>query len=588
MSSEPAFPESATSNSSDNLSPDIADGTSSAPNAAVYYRPDGYSTTGKRLLGRQSAGEEFLKAMARFGRNEHLVGCMRNQQEFMRFAQQVGPHLAPGRKPAWIPEMTPQLLERVGIIYRPDPMLGPMAWRRRHHSQRAYSLCGVTHTIASQPVMAAIGDLCIAPLQTWDAIICTSQAVKTTIERLLGHWMEYLGDRLGASTFTMPQLPVIPLGVDLERFQLDNDLRKQKRQQWRHKLGIEPDDIVVLFVGRLNFYSKAHPLPMYLALERVANQTDRRIHFVQVGWFENAAEESDFQQAAQTCCLKVNSIFLDGRDPQVRSEIWAAADIFLSLSDNIQETFGLTPIEAMAAGLPVVISDWNGYRESVREGVDGFKVPTYTPSGGAELDWAEGYLGEVINYSTYIGYSCMSVAVDVEAATAALLTLVEEPQLRESMATAGRNRAQEYSWPQVIRAYEDLWGRLNQLRQSGAESAAREGDRPPFPLLDDPSRVFEHYSTAAIAAESQFELGGNDAFRIFTQLEGRQIVSLGWQQRLQKTVIQTILQSLQTNPSQSLEELQAVLGLPESETGVLSRSLAYLLKFGLIRINSDS
>jgi hypothetical protein len=28
---------------------------------AIYYKPDGYNTQGQRLLGRQSAGEGFLK-----------------------------------------------------------------------------------------------------------------------------------------------------------------------------------------------------------------------------------------------------------------------------------------------------------------------------------------------------------------------------------------------------------------------------------------------------------------------------------------------------------------------------------------------
>ena len=56
---------------------------------------------------------------------------------------------------------------------------------------------------------------------------------------------------------------------------------------------------------------------------------------------------------------------MDGRVPGVSQTAYAAADIFVSLSDNIQETFGLTPVEAMAAGLPVVASDWDGYRETI-------------------------------------------------------------------------------------------------------------------------------------------------------------------------------------------------------------------------------
>ena len=52
-----------------------------------------------------------------------------------------------------------------------------------------------------------------------------------------------------------------------------------------------------------------------------------------------------------------------------------AASYSLSLVDCLQETFGLTPIEAMASRLPVVVSDWNGYRDTVVEGRTGYRVP---------------------------------------------------------------------------------------------------------------------------------------------------------------------------------------------------------------------
>ena len=56
----------------------------------------------------------------------------------------------------------------------------------------------------------------------------------------------------------------------------------------------------------------------------------------------------------------------------------ASSDIFISLSDNFQETFGITPLEGMASGLPVVVSDWDGYRDTVRDQIDGFTIPTIT------------------------------------------------------------------------------------------------------------------------------------------------------------------------------------------------------------------
>ncbi|HRE90473.1 MAG TPA: glycosyltransferase, partial [Myxococcota bacterium] len=69
----------------------------------------------------------------------------------------------------------------------------------------------------------------------------------------------------------------------------------------------------------------------------------------------------------------------------------AAADVFVSLADNVQETFGLSVIEAMAAGLPVVVSDWDGYKDTVRDGEDGFRVTTTMPPVGAADHIAAAY-----------------------------------------------------------------------------------------------------------------------------------------------------------------------------------------------------
>lgn len=67
--------------------------------------------------------------------------------------------------------------------------------------------------------------------------------------------------------------------------------------------------------------------------------------------------------------------------------LWAC-DLLISRADNPQETFGITPLEAMAAGLPspCIVSDWNGYRDDIvhhseAEEATGLRIPTRLQKG---------------------------------------------------------------------------------------------------------------------------------------------------------------------------------------------------------------
>ena len=57
---------------------------------------------------------------------------------------------------------------------------------------------------------------------------------------------------------------------------------------------------------------------------------------------------------------------------RVKADLLAAADILVAPTDNTQETFGLSLLEAQSAGLPVVASRFDGYKDLVVDGEDGF------------------------------------------------------------------------------------------------------------------------------------------------------------------------------------------------------------------------
>jgi hypothetical protein len=249
----------------------------------VWYEREGYDTSGQRLMGRQSAGESFLKALLRHSASQRLYCVTHGQEQYHDCLERISSWGIP-RQMTFLPTEDPWQLATARILYRPDAALPDLAWLRRFAGQRLYSLCGIVHSVCTKDVMRQFGQLAIAPVQPWDALICTSKAVKTAIEGMLAYWTDYLATRCGARPAIPVQLPVIPLGIDAASF-APTDQTRSLGAKLREKLAIGTQDIVLLYVGRLNFYAKAHPIPMYLAAEAAARKAPCKLYLLQVGWF---------------------------------------------------------------------------------------------------------------------------------------------------------------------------------------------------------------------------------------------------------------------------------------------------------------
>jgi len=441
------------------------------PNAAIYYAVDAFDTSRPRLMGRHAAGEGFLRGFVRHGGTDRLYCYARSEATARDFTTRAQAHGA-SVPVAWIPFAQPQRLAEPGCVFYPTVGVDELAWRRRRHDQQAYSIVGITHTIVTGEVIEVIANWLIAPVQPWDAVICTSKAVRTVLDTVLDAQTDYLKARLGAVRPSRPQLPIIPLGVDCDAYAPMPGVRAA----WRQRLGIGARDIAVLFLGRLSFHGKAHPVPMYRGLQQALAQSPlpagAKLHLIQAGWFANDAIERAFRDGAAAHCPDVVCHFLDGRQSDVRSGIWQAADIYPSLSDNLQETFGLSPIEGMAAGLPVVVSDWDGYRDTVRDGVDGFRIPTLMPPAPHGMDLADRYDLEIDDYDHYIGFSSQLIAVDTGASASAYAALIGDPELRRRMGHAAQAEARaRFDWRVVVAQTQELWADLADRRRLLKESA---------------------------------------------------------------------------------------------------------------------
>lgn len=552
--------------------------------AAIYYHPEAYSINGPKLMGRQVAGASFLRGLLRYGRTEVFWAQVEQQEHGLLFAQAVQ---AAGRSEVVkiLDKHGLFMLTEPGTLYYPGPDLAQRAWQRAAYGHAAWSLCGVTHTTSSSVAMDAVAELLSAPLQPWDAVICTSTKVKDNVQRLLEAQFDYLVHRFDLKRASFPrlspQLPVIPLGIHTDDFVFSVAQRQRARQQ----LALDASSLVVLYMGRLSFHAKAHPLAMYQALEKAARSlpTGSKVVLLECGWHFNDAIASAFKEAAHLACPGVQVLMLDGRKLDERTLAWASADVFCSLSDNIQETFGIVPIEAMAAGLPLVVSDWDGYQDSVRDGVDGYRIPTLMPAVGLGGDLALRHALDIDSYDVYCGNVCALVAVDVEATAKAFTRLFASAQLRRQMGAAGRQHARTvYDWAVIMPQYEALWQQLGMLRKSHAPSLTPL--QQPWPARMDPFHAFASYPTHTLAPHMMMQLADADVASALARLAAyRQLAMVRFADLIlpTKDEAQLVLTAAAGAPKSALTLLNAI---PSGRKALVFRALAALLKFGILKL----
>ena len=216
----------------------------------------------------------------------------------------------------------------------------------------------------------------------------------------------------------------VPNGVDLARFDRPID-----RSAVRRAHGLDPDAFLFLSVGR------NHPKKNYgrliEAVARLAGDTDRPFQLQIVG---NGVPELTEQ---------LNGLGLSGHikladqiggaeagngvpwlPASALVELYRAADAFVFPS--LIETFGIAIVEAMAAGLPVIVGDSPGCRDIVRRGHDGIAVPARDPT----------------------------------ALAAAMSTLMSDDGVRRAYAAKAKARARDFSWDTVVDAYTALYDEL--------------------------------------------------------------------------------------------------------------------------------
>ncbi len=217
---------------------------------------------------------------------------------------------------------------------------------------------------------------------------------------------QYLADYTQTEMHVGKEIHVVPNTVDSKRF-----LRKANpdlRQRYAH-----PDEKLLIHIS--NFREVKRTPDVIKVFAKVSEVMGARL--IMIG---DGPERQDCLQLSNELHLGGRVSFL-GSFPHVE-EILAIGDLFLLPS--AKESFGLVALEAMACGLPVVASDIGGIPEVVVHGETG-----YTHSLG-----------------------------DVDAMADSAIRILQDAQLHERLASAGRARAETtFSETAIVPMYEALY-----------------------------------------------------------------------------------------------------------------------------------
>jgi UDP-glucose:(heptosyl)LPS alpha-1,3-glucosyltransferase len=210
----------------------------------------------------------------------------------------------------------------------------------------------------------------------------------------------------------LDRIVVIPSGVDTVRFHPRH--RETHRARVRREMGLSDDDLSVMFIASGNFVKRGL-LNLYSALQR---RPVSRLRIVIIG----GDRLGPYRDRARALGIEGRLIFLPFAERL--EELHAGADGLVFPS--YYETFGIVPLEAMASGLPVIVTAQCGVSELITDGRNGL----------------------VLKHSE-----------DIEGIASALAAL-EDPALRERMGRAARATAERYTWDaaaeKTLQVYEEI------------------------------------------------------------------------------------------------------------------------------------
>ncbi|MDE0426386.1 MAG: glycosyltransferase family 4 protein [Candidatus Poribacteria bacterium] len=459
-------------------------------------------------------------------------------------------------------------------FHRPrGPYIAPMIYLRNQLITKNIPITGVTHTISYHGQLIDFLTFLLIDARPWDSIVCLEEPARRVMKNHFTHLQTRFSEHFGVDLKYEGRLDSIPLGVDTQTY------RQRDKQALRQQFGFPRDKVILLWVGRFSHYDKMDLQPLLLAFKAALEKCSKNEALLVLAGDDsrhNYAEK--VTEFAMQLGIEKHLITLTDRPRIDFPLLYSAADIFVSPSDNIQETFGQTVLEGMSSGLPVVCSDWEGYSVSVLHGKTGFRIPTYwMECDGAICDYAP-----ISPWLFNQFYLSQSICFNVQQMAEALFLLIEHDKLRAKMGGQARQHVLDtYDWKIIIHRYIELWEELSQIASCHPVPARR------FPSWFRPQyfKTFEHYATATLQPTTKVRITDSELVSF------PEDTPAPWYEELNTKLAPELLNVLlsMSNDWITITELEENLSGPMNiSTEKIRYHLLWLLKYHRLTLNVDT
>lgn len=245
-----------------------------------------------------------------------------------------------------------------------------------------------------------------------DVVLVVSQAWRQTLEQDYG-----------------VRSQVVPNGVDLARFSSPD---RQRATQLRDQVGATGRPLI-LAVGGIEPRKGSDTLVRALAEMKSSREIPPVLAVIGGHSFQDHRpyRERVLELLPELGLALDDDVVLVGTVPDADIAAWyAAADVLAFPS--VKEGFGLAVLEAMSAGIPVVTSDLPVFREYLVAGRDALLIEP-------------GDVGEL---------------------AAALLSTIEDADLRQALVSAGANVAARFTWQESARQHRSIYDEIRRSRRT--------------------------------------------------------------------------------------------------------------------------